>query len=76
MKQRTRKKKTTPCPPDDAPPELTGESPRAGLPARDSVVGEETLTSPKGNVYRVLKTNETDAYDKPAPPKRRRRSGR
>lgn len=46
---------------------------RAGLPAPDSVISETTLTSPKGNVYRILKTDEHDAYDKPAPSKRARR---
>jgi len=34
-----------------------------GMPAKDSVIGEVTFKSPKGKVYRILKTNETDAYD-------------
>jgi hypothetical protein len=48
---------------------------RAGLPAQDSIISETTLRSPKGNVYHILKTNETDDYDKPVPTKdvRRRR---
>lgn len=39
------------------------ETRRAGMPARDSVVSEKTLKSPKGNVYRLLKTDETDETD-------------
>jgi hypothetical protein len=48
---------------------------RAGLPAQDSIIAETTLRSPKGNVYHILKTDERDDYDKPAPTKgvRRRR---
>jgi hypothetical protein len=49
------------------------ETRRAGLPAPDSIISETTLTSPKGNVYRILKTDERDAYDPPAPSKRARR---
>jgi hypothetical protein len=37
--------------------------PRPGLPDKSSVVSVKTLVSPKGNRYRVIETNETDAYD-------------
>jgi hypothetical protein len=49
---------------------------RPGLPDKESVVSEKTLVSPKGRRYRILKTNERDAYDppvEPAPRKKRRR---
>jgi len=36
---------------------------RTGMPAKDSVVGEVLFKSPKGTKYRILKTNEVDAYD-------------
>lgn len=38
---------------------------REGLPNPASVIGEQTLVSPKGRKYTILKTMETDAYDKP-----------
>jgi hypothetical protein len=37
--------------------------PRPGLPDKSSIVSVKTLVSPKGNRYRVIETNETDAYD-------------
>lgn len=40
-----------------------------GLPAPESVVGELEFISPKGNRYRIIKTTEMDAYDKPTPQK-------
>ena len=43
------------------------------MPAPDSIISETTLKSPKGNVYRILKTNETDDYDEPVSPKSERR---
>ena len=39
--------------------------PRAGLPERDSIVAEKTFVSPKGRIYRILITDELDAYDQP-----------
>jgi hypothetical protein len=39
---------------------------RKPVPSPDTVVSETTLTSPKGRVYRVLRTNQTDPYDEPA----------
>jgi len=36
---------------------------RAGLPAPDSIVSEVPFTSPKGNRYRIIKTDETDEYE-------------
>src|SRR5438105_7663523 len=49
----------------------TGQShstPRVGMPAPASVVSEGSLKSPKGKVYRIIRTNEVDAGEpKPAP---------
>lgn len=47
--------------------------PRAGLPAKDSIIAEKTLKSAKGNVYRILITDQMDAYDKPVRPKTKSR---
>ena len=46
--------------------------PRPGLPDKSSIVSVKTLTSPKGNRYRIIETDETDAYDPPARPARKR----
>ena len=54
---------------EDTPPETAASHP-AGLPDPDSVISEEVLTSPKGRRYRVLRTTETDAYDRPEPSSR------
>jgi hypothetical protein len=59
----------------DAPTVETELVVRTGMPAPDSVISETTFVSPKGNVYRILKTNETDDYDKP-PPSQKKRSRR
>jgi hypothetical protein len=48
---------------------------RPGMPARDSVQKVVDFTSPQGGQYKILQTNETDAYDPPAQvPKKRKRS--
>jgi hypothetical protein len=47
------------------PPKNSARSTNAGLPAPESVVSVRTLTSSKGVRYRILKTNEKDAYDPP-----------
>lgn len=39
--------------------------PRPGLPDKSSIVSVKTLTSPRGNRYRIIETDETDAYDPP-----------
>ena len=48
-------------------------SPRPGLPAPESVISETEFTSPKGAKYRIIKTRETDPYDKPEKPKESRK---
>ena len=35
-------------------------------PSPESVISESTFVSPKGRVYRILRTNQTDPYDRPA----------
>jgi hypothetical protein len=46
---------------------------RPGLPAAGSVLSTKTFTSPKGNRYRILKTDEKDPYDDPEDREKRRR---
>lgn len=41
---------------------------RPGLPDEESVLSEKTFTSPKGNKYRIIETDETDPYDAPSAP--------
>jgi hypothetical protein len=36
------------------------------LPTPETVVSEATVVSPKGRVYRILRTTQTDPYDAPA----------
>jgi hypothetical protein len=36
------------------------------LPSPETVVSEAIFISPKGRVYRILRTNQTDPYDPPA----------
>jgi hypothetical protein len=70
-------------------PETPGRKPRRPrrprpsrpiVPSPDTVVAETKLVSPKGRVYRVLRTNQKDPYDEPAgeppPPKGARRPKR
>jgi hypothetical protein len=47
---------------------------RPGMPARDSVLKVVDFRSPQGDEYKILKTNETDAYDQPPSAKKKRRS--
>ena len=43
--------------------EAAADRARPGLPDPATVVAEETMTSPKGRRYRVLRTRQTDAYE-------------
>jgi hypothetical protein len=70
---RTKGKKKGGAPPADRAPDISGLDPlRAGMPAPDSIVGVEQMER-GGKVYRIIKTDEVDAYEEP--PKRRRRRG-
>jgi hypothetical protein len=51
----------------------TSSRARPGLPKPESVVAEKTFVSPKGRMYRILTTTETDPYDPPVPGKNRNR---
>ena len=48
---------------------------RTGMPALDSIKNVKEFKIGK-KVYRIIETNETDAYDKPLTPKRKRRTRR
>ena len=48
---------------------------RAGLPNEASVLEEREFRSPKGTKYRLLRTNEKDAYDNDDGPKAKRPRG-
>lgn len=61
--------------PADGVPGVSGLDPmRAGMPAPDSITGVEQMER-GGKVYRIIKTDEVDAYDEP-PKRRRRRSAK
>jgi hypothetical protein len=70
--------------PDDSGADAPGAKDEAGrpgarrkpLPSPETVVSETEITSPKGRVYRVIKTNQTDPYDKPAKKPARRKGKR
>ena len=53
-----------------------GSKGRPGMPNEASVLSEKTFTSPKGKQYRIIKTDEMDPYDAPAPPPEKRRKRR
>ena len=54
-------------------PESADESrARPGLPDEASVLSEKVFTSPKGNEYRIIKTDETDPYDASLRPEEQR----
>jgi hypothetical protein len=55
-------------------PRADPRKPRPGLPNEESVVSEKTFTSPKGKRYRIIKTTEKDAYDKPDDTEKKRDS--
>ena len=45
---------------------------RAGMPAKDSVREIITKVAPTGMKFRILKTNEMDAYDRSSRSKKRK----
>jgi hypothetical protein len=70
---RTKGKKKAGEPPAASAPELSGlDLQRAGMPAPDSIIGVERMER-GGKVYRIIKTDEVDAYEEP--PQRKRRRG-
>jgi hypothetical protein len=62
---------------DDKPPRKPGArtlppgKARPGLPDPEEIVAEHSFVSPKGKRYRVLRTNERDAYEEDDGPERK-----
>jgi len=56
-----------PCNEESESEELGEAAPteRPRLPEEATVVSEETITSPKGRKYRILRTTQMDPYDEP-----------
>jgi len=54
------------------PPELPDQL-ETGMPARDSIRKVVDAVSPQGAPFKILKTTETDVYDKPPVRKKKRR---
>ena len=48
---------------------------RAGMPAPDSITGVEQMER-GGKVYRIIKTDEVDAYDEPPKSRRTKRGAK
>jgi hypothetical protein len=65
-------KRKKPDPKEEAFRDLPADRP--GLPAPESIREVVKFVSPQNQEYRILKTTEMDAYDKPAKPKTRRRT--
>src|SRR6478609_4685573 len=63
----------------DATPTPTSTPPQ-DLPDPDTIIAEVPITSPKGNTYRILVTNQTDEYDPPIvagpPPSEQKAAGK
>jgi hypothetical protein len=57
-------------------PQEPESAPGLDLPDPDSVVEKRYFTSPKGNRYEILVTDEGDVYDKPERPRKKRRKRR
>lgn len=57
---------TPPCAAGDDAEVAAEDEKRPGLPDPATVVSEQTLISPKGRRYRILRTRQTDPYDGPA----------
>ena len=63
---------------NDKPPRKRGAralpagKPRPGLPDPKEIVAERSFVSPKGTRYRILRTDERDAYENDEAPERKR----
>ncbi|HYP39729.1 MAG TPA: hypothetical protein VEX13_05145 [Chloroflexia bacterium] len=63
---RKRTKRTTRGSKDKAAPKSKPKSlPPQDLPDPESIIAEVPFTSPKGNTYRIIITDEMDPYDEP-----------
>lgn len=63
MKTKRDAEQPPPCDDDAEAPEPAAGGRRPGLPDPATVVAEETIISPKGRRYRILKTRQMDAYE-------------
>lgn len=65
-KKRKNQPHRAPAPVPDTTPDATPTpTPPQDLPDPDTVIAEVPFTSPKGHTYRIIVTNQTDAYDPP-----------
>ncbi|HEX8653401.1 MAG TPA: hypothetical protein VF708_21475 [Pyrinomonadaceae bacterium] len=71
MTRSSGKKRARTPPPNDAQVSPPLNPLRTGMPAPDSIIGVKQIKR-GGKVYRIIKTNEMDAYDKPVRAKRKR----
>jgi hypothetical protein len=60
---RTKDRRPRRASPEKPPRRTARAKPRPGLPDKSSIKSVKTLVSPKGTRYRIIETNETDAYD-------------
>ncbi|HYO50831.1 MAG TPA: hypothetical protein VEW94_13345 [Chloroflexia bacterium] len=66
---RSSRKKTTNSRKEKAAPKSEAlPLPPQDLPDPESVIAEVPFTSPKGNTYRIIITDEVDAYEEPERP--------
>ena len=65
MPRSSRKKPATRRKEKAAPKPESRPLPPQDLPDPDSIVAEVPFTSPKGNTYRIVITDEMDPYDQP-----------
>jgi hypothetical protein len=71
---RPSRKKTTGGKEKAAPKPERGRLPPQDLPEPESIIAEVPFTSPKGNTYRIIVTDEMDEYDEPErPPEKQRK---
>jgi len=72
MPQRRDKNNAGTGAPDESTDNSTGAPADQDLPEKNSIVAEVPFTSPKGRTYKIIITDEKDAYEKPACTKKKR----
>lgn len=72
MPKSSGKKRANTCQPKESTVSPPLNPLRAGMPALDSITGVKQIKR-GGKVYRIIKTSETDAYDKPVQSSGRRK---
>ncbi len=73
MMRPQRKKRTSKGRENEFTPKESELGVRQDLPEESSIIGEKEFTLPKGNKYRIVLTDETDAYDEPTPTSKKRK---